>query len=104
MTRRHYDSAKLQRYARRKQIRRSLRYRVRRWMRRPTRLDAFSGHVRMWALATLVGYLVLAGVIGPGSGLLPSPWDVIASFVVGGLAVVGQMWSAVRSEREKAEK
>ncbi|MET0532736.1 MAG: hypothetical protein ABW171_00790 [Steroidobacter sp.] len=103
MTRRHYDSPKLRRYAQRKLIRHSWRYRLARWARRASRrMDTFSGFVRMWALLTLGAFFVVVWLAGPGSGLLPSPWDVIVGWIVGVIVVVWTAWSkSVRENKKK---
>lgn len=105
MTRKHYDSPKLRRYERRKLIRRSFRYRYRRWARRVgPRIDAISGYVRWWALATLATYFVFVYASGPGSGLLPSPWDEVVCFIGGVLVVAGQAWNAFSEGIKKSKK
>lgn len=93
MTRRHYESTQLKRYERPKLIRRSWRYRLHRWARRVgRRIDAVSGWIRMWLLLTLGAYFTVAVFTGPGSGLLPEPWDeIICAF--GAVAVtVWEIW------------
>ena len=105
MTRKHYDSVKLRRYARRKIIRRSLAYRLRRWARRAApRIDTISGFVRIWLLLTLAAYFVAVWLRGPGSGLLPSPWDRIVGWIVGAVVTGWQAWSVLSNGVEKGQK
>jgi hypothetical protein len=105
VTRKHYDSPKLRRYEGRKLVRRSLRHRFRRWARRVgPRIDTISGFVRWWALATLVAYFTFVSAYGPGSGLLPSPWDEVVVFIGGVVTLGGQVWNAFSGEIKKGKK
>lgn len=108
MTRRHYDSKKLKRYQRRKVVRQSWRYRFWKWQRRNRvlqRLDTLSTHVRYLSLGALAAYFYAVLATGPGSGLLPPPWDSRVCWVGGIGLTIAQVWSIVapywKEERAK---
>jgi hypothetical protein len=106
-TKHNKDGERLSRRDRRKKIRRSFVYQVRRWLRRGVavqRTKTVLGWLASMVLLVCGGLLMLVYLAGADAGLLPTPWPRVVA-VVGGITVGGlSLWLAVSGSLKRANR